>query len=267
MARIMSAGSTTTLNGNLRLVSDNAEIAAGATFSGPGRLVIAENSHVTPDHNAEIDVLLDNQGRLRVGGLFSVGRNDVQDYQQSATGEIFFDIEGSGLNQFDRLFVDGGAQLAGALDIRVESPFVPAIGQLYNIISAPGGITGAFSAVDVDMNAPGLALRVNYLPTLVQLEVVDTLPGDYNGNGIVDAADYTVWRDTLGASVASFAGADGDGSAVVNQLDYDLWKSRFGDTNGAGAAAAVPEPTTIFILAGLLVAVAAGRRHPAICVR
>ena len=24
------------------------------------------------------------------------------------------------------------------------------------------------------------------------------LTGDYNGNGIVDAADYTVWRDTLG---------------------------------------------------------------------
>ena len=25
-----------------------------------------------------------------------------------------------------------------------------------------------------------------------------TIVGDYNHNGIVDAADYTVWRDTLG---------------------------------------------------------------------
>src|SRR5262249_16806154 len=36
--------------------------------------------------------------------------------------------------------------------------------------------------------------------------------GDYNHNGVVDAADYTVWRDHLGANVAPYSGADGDGS-------------------------------------------------------
>ena len=30
-----------------------------------------------------------------------------------------------------------------------------------------------------------------------------TLPGDYNADGIVDAADYTVWRDNLGRDSAS----------------------------------------------------------------
>src|SRR5262249_39970448 len=30
--------------------------------------------------------------------------------------------------------------------------------------------------------------------------VIAPLPGDYNGDGIVDAADYTVWTDSLGST-------------------------------------------------------------------
>ena len=62
------------------------------------------------------------------------------------------------------------------------------------------------------------------------------LLGDYNLNGIVDAADYTVWRDTLGAMVSPpFAGADGDGSSTIEQPDYDVWTANFGDTLGTAA--------------------------------
>ena len=53
-------------------------------------------------------------------------------------------------------------------------------------------------------------------------------PGDYNRDGTVDAADYTVWRDNLGASVAPLTGADGDGNGVVDATDYAVWKSQFG---------------------------------------
>jgi hypothetical protein len=71
------------------------------------------------------------------------------------------------------------------------------------------------------------------------------LPGDYNQNGIVDAADYTVWRDRLGGSVAAYSGADGSGNGIVDAADYDLWKMHFGQvvpTSGAGAATALAEP-------------------------
>ena len=66
------------------------------------------------------------------------------------------------------------------------------------------------------------------------------LPGDYNHNNIVDAADYVVWRN-------------GD-SPDSTQAGYDLWKINFGRTNGSGAAAistsqsAVPEPATAILL-------------------
>ena len=40
---------------------------------------------------------------------------------------------------------------------------------------------------------------------------------DFNGDGIVDAADYTVWRDFLGSTVGIIRGADGHGSGIVDQ--------------------------------------------------
>jgi hypothetical protein len=50
--------------------------------------------------------------------------------------------------------------------------------------------------------------------------------GDYNGDGSVNAADYTVWRNTQGS--ADDLRADGNGDGVVDQADYDLWKSNVG---------------------------------------
>ena len=54
------------------------------------------------------------------------------------------------------------------------------------------------------------------------------MPGDYNDDGHVDAADYTVWRDTLGQSVAAATHADGDGDGMISSADYDVWKQHFG---------------------------------------
>jgi hypothetical protein len=53
--------------------------------------------------------------------------------------------------------------------------------------------------------------------------------GDYNNNGFVDAADYVVWRKTLGQSVLNPGdGADGDESLTIDEGDYDFWRARFG---------------------------------------
>ena len=75
------------------------------------------------------------------------------------------------------------------------------------------------------------------------------VPGDYNHNGIVDAADYTIWRDTLGQTGMGLS-ADGNGNGSIDSGDYDLWKANFGNHSGsgAGANAAVPEPSTLVLL-------------------
>ena len=61
-------------------------------------------------------------------------------------------------------------------------------------------------------------------------DAVFELLGDYNGNGTVDAADYTVWRDHLGQTVTPGANGDGTDSGVVEQADYDIWTANMGNT-------------------------------------
>jgi hypothetical protein len=79
---------------------------------------------------------------------------------------------------------------------------------------------------------------------------------DYNHNGVVDAADYVLWRKQSGLpAVPPGSGADGNFDGTVDQLDYDLWRAHFGNAFGAGSGgglstSSVPEPLT-----GALVAV------------
>jgi Dockerin type I domain len=95
-----------------------------------------------------------------------------------------------------------------------------------------------------------------------------TPTGDYNGDGVVDAADYTIWRGTFGQTVSSGAGADGNGNGMIDSSDYDFWKARFGNSiagagSGAALSAAVPEPTSLALsaLGGLSLAAVCGARQ------
>lgn len=71
-----------------------------------------------------------------------------------------------------------------------------------------------------------------------QFVVGPALPGDYNLDEMVDAADYTVWRDTLGQEVDFFDGADGDGDGTIDDGDYDVWKLNFGNSLVGGGSVA-----------------------------
>ncbi|MGI9456805.1 MAG: formylglycine-generating enzyme family protein [Aeoliella sp.] len=79
---------------------------------------------------------------------------------------------------------------------------------------------------------------------------VPVLQGDFNGDGFVDAKDYNVWRNNLGAADESALMGGGDGLNGVDEADYTLWKNNFGaGAAGAGALAAssVPEPSTLLL--------------------
>ncbi len=79
------------------------------------------------------------------------------------------------------------------------------------------------------------------------------LLGDYNGNGTIDAADYTVWRDALAAGSPSLL--NDATPAAVDESDYTYWRAHFGESAGSGATgggrlaiAAVPEPASALLL-------------------
>lgn len=76
------------------------------------------------------------------------------------------------------------------------------------------------------------------------------LPGDYNLNDVVDAADYVLWRRTEGTNVPQYSGADGDGNGMVGDNDYTVWRSNFDEVPMPGtgsqatmAAASLPQAT------------------------
>jgi hypothetical protein len=76
------------------------------------------------------------------------------------------------------------------------------------------------------------------------------LVGDYNTDGKVDAADYTVWRDKLGAAGNTLPNRDPNNNGVISPADYNSWKANFGQMLGSGAlnSAAVPEPASLALV-------------------
>jgi hypothetical protein len=67
------------------------------------------------------------------------------------------------------------------------------------------------------------------------------LPGDFNGDGVVDGADFTVWRDHLGATDESAIDFNGDGGGI-DISDYLYWRENFGRTSPNPV---VPEPSCL----------------------
>jgi rhamnogalacturonan endolyase len=83
----------------------------------------------------------------------------------------------------------------------------------------------------------GAGMAAPPTPQIYTVQFAPGLAGDYNSDNVVDSADYTVWRDTLGST--SDLRADGDGDRAVGPGDYDVWKQNFGAiASGKGGAAA-----------------------------
>jgi hypothetical protein len=88
--------------------------------------------------------------------------------------------------------------------------------------------------------------------------------GDYNRNGVVDAADYTVWRDHFALVVTPCTNGDGDCNGFVNYSDYQVWQDHFGESTDGGAAVpstgSVAEPSSLLHVGVALVGMIAFRR-------
>jgi hypothetical protein len=130
---------------------------------------------------------------------------------------------------------------------------------------------GAFTSNGRVFTALGTSTTVGAHTASNMPELVSTIvrastfgAGDYNHDHVVNAADYTVWRNSLG-QVATGLPADGNLNGMIDAGDYDIWKMNFGNTvpgAGSGAAASgvalgaghpVPEPSTAILLIGALV--------------
>ncbi|HEX3601921.1 MAG TPA: autotransporter-associated beta strand repeat-containing protein [Lacipirellulaceae bacterium] len=178
----------------------------GLTKQGAGTLIL---SNASDSYSGDTKVLAG--GPLSITNPFLADGRDVS----LVTGSIF-DLNFSATDTIRSFYIDG-------------------VGQATGTWGAVGSIAAHQSAL---ITGTGL-LNVTTLPPM-------GVPGDYNGNGVVDAADYVLWRS--GGPLQNEVATMGS----VTPEDYTEWRARFGNTSGSGSgalsgSAAVPEPGSLLL--------------------
>jgi len=261
-------GATSITAGKLLAVntSGSATGAGAVTVSGTGTLggtgfisgavTVNSGGHVAPGNSIEsLDV---GSLTLNTGSVLDIelGTNGVSDLINVTTAD--------GLN------LAGGSVALSAANLGDL-----AVGNVYTLIDYAGTLAGSVANLGTPTGPSGFSYSLfnNTSSTTIELHVaaaVVGVPGDYNGNGIVDGADYVVWRKNKGATGSpTVSQGNGDGDGDVDDDDYTYWRTRYGNTSGSGsggglqANAAVPEPAGLVLLtiAGTLSALRRRRRE------
>jgi hypothetical protein len=145
----------------------------------------------------------------------------------------------------DLITMSGSATLAGTLTVSLVGGFTPNVGQSFTLLTASTR-SGAFGTETMP-SLPNIDFDVIYNPQSVVVQVVPELPGDFNADGTVDAADYVVWRKTL---------------VSVFPNGYNDWRAHFGESLGSGeGSSATPEPGSLLLVAVAGAAMLCGRGY------
>jgi hypothetical protein len=220
--RAVDSGNGATLNAFGTPVST---IAPDTTIelSGPNSVITFGGTNLQAS-------LQNNSGTLKLssGRLF----NMTTSYTQSATGIL--EIGLAPANSYGKLATAGTATLAGTLSVAFVNGFLPVTGNSFDILDW-GTLFGTFSTLQLPALEAGLSWDTSQLYTTGVLSVIGStaLPGDFNHDNKVDAADYVMWRKTNGTA------------AGVN-----LWRANFGNMAGSGTLSnsTVPEPANASVL-------------------
>ena len=161
--------------------------------------------------------------------------------------------------EYNQLAVTGSASLSGTLDASLidlgGELFAPSVGDSFAVLTAGSGVMGVFSAEILPALGAELQLRVDYLPSAVELVVGPVLPGDFDGNGTVSSDDLAIWVSQYGTTADATLG-DADADRDVDGDDFLIWQANLGESVGSIGGLAVPEPGTslVALIAGIFMA-------------
>ena len=211
------------------------------------------------------------EGRVNVSGTndnaaFAALQNPAVNLSEvavvlDANSTVLLDLAGT--SQYDQLVIPGHLDVGGQLTIELTGEFEPDAGNVFDILDF-GTLSGSFAAVNLPVLDGGLAWDTSQLlldGSLCAGSCVVQTSGDYNGDDVVDAADYTLWQDNLGGNSLVLNG-NGVGEATVVRNDYLMWRYHFGQSTASGSGAdPVPEPTTLLLALLALAAAPLRVRH------
>ncbi|MEX2171741.1 MAG: LamG domain-containing protein [Pirellulales bacterium] len=182
-----------------------------------------------------------NAGTLGTAGQTSLSGN------LTSTGTLDIDLGGTGTDEFDAFVVSGTATLSGFLDAELVNGFVLGGSESFTVLTAGLLVNNGIALTGSAANMLSLIVVGNSLVLEASLGVI----GDYNGDGTVNAADYTIWRDTLGSTtdLRANGNATGASATLIDQADYVTWQANFGASGAGSGTSAIPEPSTLAMLA------------------
>lgn len=224
----------------------------GTTFMGNWANTQLELSYVTPPAaptlDAQLGVIAAPYSAFTIDTAGSAFDTELALY--SETGQLVTEND------------DFDGDVTSLIDLANGLPpgdYVAAIGGFNTVFAdaysaAPGNVGGNY-AIDVAGEAVQGGTSGGQLAYVGFRVAAITLAGDYNNDGVVNLADYTVWRDNLGAPAGTLLNDSVGGAIGVDH--YAAWKANFGATltfANSLANATVPEPSTYVLLTLLALA-------------
>lgn len=247
------AGNNTAVHAtSLGLVSDGGSVAVGTDTGFDTAVSAGETDFVSLANNNDVDFF-----------SFSIDEPSQVDITLTPVGATF----NQGSDSDDNVPFVTSSQSDLALTLYDSN------GQSVLIVADNTGAGGRESILDYQLDEAGEyfvritgdadTVQFYELGIAAQAVMIESpeLDGDYNDDGLVNLADYTVWRDNL-SQVGANHPADSNGNGVVDTGDYTVWQSEFGGGTPAGVNVAntnVPEPATVVLLLFAMVGVV-GRR-------
>ena len=198
---------------------------------------------------------------VREGGYVETGSSPGQgtlsgNFILEEGGQWNIEVAGSTAgDEYDQLILTGDATIGGTVTFEFIDEFAPSQGDEFEFLVASGAVDLSTAQFEVRNLAPGFEFDIMPSAGGIMLMALNDgvflapIPGDYNGDGTVDAADYVLWRK----NPTAFGGDAG----------YTTWRANYGSTIGTGSLSntAVPEPGTL-VLASLGLFGVLPFRHP-----
>jgi hypothetical protein len=122
-------------------------------------------------------------------------------------------------------------------------------GQILRYALNDGSVAGTLLETLVDAYPP--------MSSIAWIRPAQAITGDFDSDGIIDADDYNKWQANFGKWVAKGGGADGSGNGVVDTADYVVWRKAISAVSRIDAHMVIPEPSTAVLSASGLISLIA----------